>query len=139
MKRFSIICACMFSLMCLNSCEPVTSVPVANVNFTTSIYSNGLVHIGGHEYFTGAIKGLFVYRFDMTTFYAYDRACSYDWKDDGYVTLDTANVFLLICNKCHSTFSILNGYPMGKDIKANAPLRAYNATMIDDINLRIYK
>jgi len=138
MKRFLIICGCMFSLMCLNSCEVVTPVPVANVNFTTSIYSNGLVHLGGHAYFTGAIKGLIVYRVDMNNFKAYDRACSYDWKDDGYVTLDTANTFLLICDKCHSTFNILNGYPIG-DVKAEAPLREYNAIMIDDINLRIYK
>jgi len=121
------------------SCDKaVTSVPIAPVNFTVNIYANNLVHIGGHEYFTGAIKGLVVYRFNMNTFYAYDRACSYDWKDGGYVSVNDSNSFQLICGTCHSTFNILNGYPIG-NVKAEAPLRQYNAELIDDMNLRIFK
>ena len=138
-KRLSAAGVSIFSMMCLNtSCgKPSTSVPVANVNFTTNIATNELTHIGGHEYFTGAIQGLVVYRVDMTTFCAYDRACSYDWDRGGYVSLNDSNCFQLICGTCRSTYNILNGYPVGNG-KADAPLRQYKAVLIDDINLRVY-
>jgi len=138
MKKSLIVCVCVLGLIGLNwSCgDLVTTVPIARVNFTIPIYSCNLAHVGEHEYFTGAIRGLIVYRVDMHNFRAYDRACSYDWKDGGYVSVDTNNPFQLICESCHSTFNILNGYPIGK-VKADAPLRAYRATMIDDFNLRV--
>ena len=140
MRKYVIKRVCILIMICLSvSCNDVpTSVPIANVNFTVSIYTNGLAHVGGHEYFTGAIRGLVVYRVDMNTFCAYDRACPYDWKDGGYVSVDTANSFQLICESCHSTFNILTGYPVG-NVKADAPLREYNAKLVDDFNLRVYK
>ena len=139
MKKNLIRGVCIFIMMCLHfSCDTGTPVPIANVNFSVSIYSNNLVHVGGYEYFTGAIAGLVVYRVNMTDFCAYDRACPYDWKEGGYVSVNDSNSFQLICGSCHSTFNILNGYPIGK-VKANAPLRAYRAIMVDDINLRISK
>ena len=138
MKKFSIVSMCVFSLMCLNlSCKEPTPVPRANVNFTTPIYSNHLANPGGYEYFSGAIRGLIVYRFDLQTFYAYDRACSYDWEAGGYVSINDSIPFQLICGRCQSAYSISGGYPMG-DVKAEAPLRQYNATLIDDFNLRVY-
>jgi nitrite reductase/ring-hydroxylating ferredoxin subunit len=138
-KKFSIISLCLFGLACLQvSCKDPIPVPIASVNFTTNIYANQLVNPGGYEYFTGAVKGLIVYRFDMETFYAYDRACSYDWRDGGYVSVNDSNSFQLICGTCRSTFNILNGYPVG-DVKADAPLRQYRAELINDFNLRIFK
>ena len=138
MKKLSIICVSLIGLIGLNcSCGKVaTPVPIAKVNFTVAIYSCKLVHVGEHEYFTGAIKGLIVYRIDMQNFCAYDRACSYDYKAGGYVSVDDNNPFQLICGSCHSTYNILTGYPIG-EVKAEAPLRAYKATMIDDFNLRV--
>jgi len=128
------ICCMVLSASCKRQPTPV---PIANVNFTTNITASGLVHIGGHAYFTGAIQGLVVYRVDMTTFCAYDRACSYDWQNGGYVSINDSNCFQLICGRCGSTYNILNGYPVGKT-EADAPLRQYKATLIDDVNLRIY-
>ena len=139
-KRLSAAGVSIFSMMCLNtSCgKPSTSVPVDNtVNFTVSIAASDLVHIGGHAYFTGAIQGLVVYRVDNTTFCAYDRACSYDWQNGGYVSVNDSNTFQLICGTCRSTYNILNGYPVG-NTKADAPLRQYKTTLMDDFNLRIY-
>ena len=127
-----------FSLTCLSlSCEQPTAVPVAKVDFTKSIYANNLANVGGYEYFSGGISGVFVYRVSMTDFYAYDRACSYDWKDGGYVSVNDSNSFQLICGRCHSTYNILSGVPIG-NVKAEAPLRQYKATLIDDFNLRVY-
>lgn len=135
MKKYIYVLS-LIGLTC--SCgEVVTPVPVARVNFTVPIYSCGLVHVGGYEYFTGAIKGLIVYRANMDEFHAYDRACPYDWREGGYVSVDSSNCFQLICACCHSTFNILNGYPIGK-VKADAPLREYKAVLVDGINLRVY-
>ena len=138
MKKYIRISVCILIMICLGvSCKDVpTSVPIAKVNFTVSIYANGLAHVGGHEYFTGAISGLVVYRVDMVNFQAYDRACPYDWKDGGYVRVDTSNSFHLICGSCQSTFNILDGFSLGQG-KTNATLRAYKAVLIDDINLRV--
>jgi hypothetical protein len=125
--------------MCVNvSCETPVSVPIADVDFTTNITANDLVHVGGHAYFKAAIQGMVVYRLDITTFYAYDRACSYDYKEGGYVSVSDDNPFQLVCGTCRSTYNILNGYPTGNG-KATAPLRKYKAVLLDDINLRVYK
>jgi len=140
MKNLSIKFGCLLLFMIfLNfSCKDPTPVPVvSNLNFYTSIYTNNLIQVGGYEYFTGAIHGLVVYRIDMDNFSAFDRACSYDWQDGGYVSVNPSNSFQLICGTCHSTFDIIYGYPIGK-VKADAPLRSYKATMVDDINLRVY-
>ena len=137
MKKGLIIYLCILSTVCLFwACDVPTTVPVAKVNFTLPVYSNNLVRVGGYEYVTGAIKGLVIYRSDMETFYAYDRACPYDWKEDGYVVVDSTNSFQLICENCQSTFSISTGYPIGK-VKADAPLRPYRVVMIDDFNIRV--
>jgi len=139
MKNFVMKIAFVLIMMYLGtSCgDVVTGVPVSNVNFTVSIYGNKLAQVGGYEYFKGAIAGVFVYRVDLETFCAYDRACPYDYKEDGYVSVDDSNSFQLICGRCHSTFNILNGYPVG-NVKAEAPLRSYKAVLIDDINLKVY-
>ena len=72
----------------MNACDMQnTTIPIRHVNFTVSINSTNLIHVGGHEYFTRGISGIVVYRFDMTTFYAYDRACPYDWEEGGRVVL----------------------------------------------------
>ena len=120
----------------ITSCEQETPVPYTPVDFTVSIYSNNLVHVGNYEYFSGGIRGIVVYRLDLTTFYAYDRACPYDWEYGSYVEVDSVDNITLIDYDCGSTFNILNGYPMNG--KATQPLRSYNAVMVDNVNLRVY-
>jgi len=137
MKRFLTGSMCIFGLMGFISCKEPTPVPIANVNFTTNTAANHLANPGGYEYFTGAVQGLIVYRFDMSTFFAYDRACSYDWKEGGYVSINDSNCFQLICGTCHSTYTISDGIPVG-EVQAKAPLRRYKATLIDDFILRVY-
>jgi nitrite reductase/ring-hydroxylating ferredoxin subunit len=112
------------------------AVPYTKVNFTVLVSSSNLIHVGGYDYFTGGISGILIYRLDMNTFYAYDRACPYDWEDNGYVIFDPASMQLK-CETCGSTFNILNGYPM-ENSKAASPLRLYQTNFIDDITLHVY-
>jgi nitrite reductase/ring-hydroxylating ferredoxin subunit len=126
-------------LLLCSSCRTVNDdiVPYAKVSFNISLNIGNLVHVGGCESYSGGVRGVVVYRLDMTTFYAYDRACPHDWKSGGRVVYNT-NTMMLKCEECGSCFSILNGYPMSDTITvATTPLRAYQARMIDDYTLHI--
>ena len=126
----------LFIVLLLLSCgEKPGTVPYTKVNFSVSINANNLIHVGGHEYFTGGVCGIVVYRVDMSTFCAYDRACPYDWKENGYVIYDPATL-QLVCQECGSTFNILDGSPMN-DSKARIFLRSYRAMLVDDMILYV--
>lgn len=130
-KVYILLGMCMF----ISACETeYTTIPMRKVNFTVSINATNLVHVGGYEYFTGGISGIVVYRFDMTTFYAYDRACPYDWEDGGRVSMVD---FKLYDSLCGSSFNVLNGFPYS-DSKATLPLRQYKTMLIDDLTLQVY-
>jgi len=132
-----IICLGFVVGLLLASCgDRLHTIPHTKVNFTVSINTNKLIHSGGYEYFTGGINGVFVYRLDMSTFLAYDRACPYDWEDNGYVIYNQATL-QLVCEACGSTFNILDGSPMNNS-KANNFLRPYNTRLIDDMTLHVY-
>ncbi len=127
------------SLFCLILCSCKHNnqvIPYMRVNFTLNTTSTDLIHIGGYEYVTGGVSGIFIYRSDVLTFHAYDRACPYDWENGGRVEVDSTNNFILIDYNCGSKFNILDGYPLSG--KAEEPLQAYNAQLIDDIYLRVY-
>ena len=112
-------------------------VPITKVSFNVSLNTGNLVHVGGYEYYTGGVMGVVVYRLDMTTFYAYDRACPHDWRYGGRVVYDY-NTLTLDCEECGSHFSILNGYPMNDtNTIATMPLRMYKARMIDEYTVHI--
>lgn len=135
MKKIVLISVVFSMMAALFSCDQDTPVPYTKVKFTVNIYANNLVHIGGYEYFTGGISGIVVYRADMNTFYAYDRACAYDWDYLGRVEMDTAGGLYLIDYHCGSTYNILNGYPIAGHAKQ--PLRSYNAQLISDTYLQV--
>ena len=79
MKRLSIV---MVLCSCFTTCRtPYDDIPIRDVNFTISINATNLIHTGGYEYFTGGISGIVIYRFDISTLYAYDSSCYYDWAE----------------------------------------------------------
>lgn len=90
---------------------------IPNVNLRFTIYPNSVNYInlnyyGGYEYFTGGVAGVIVYRLDETTFFAYDRACPYDWQDpDSWLWVDESGL-LIIDSCCGAKFNILDGSPI---------------------------
>lgn len=133
-----ILFLCIASL--LSGCDGYEheTIPTVKVNITIYpddvTYAN-LNYIGGYEYLTGGVAGIIVYRLDMTTFMAYDRACPYDWEDPGaWVCVDESGI-LLKDEHCGSTFNILDGSVINGP--AQYPLKFYRTTY-DGRRLRIY-
>ncbi|MBO7624751.1 MAG: hypothetical protein J6S82_05535 [Bacteroidales bacterium] len=131
-KRLWLFLVC---LVCLAGCQtPDDNIPYRKINFTVSIPSTGLVNVGGHEYFTGGVNGIVVYRFDMQTFLAYDRACPHDWQRGGRV--EVVQSAYLYDSLCGSMFKILYGMPLSGT--AETPLRMYQTYMPDEFTLRVF-
>ncbi len=129
------ILLCSALLCLLFACDtPNDDIPYRKVGFMVNIASTNLSYVGGYEYFTGGVKGIVVYRGDMNTFYAYDRACPHDWRDGGRVEM--VESFYLCDSLCGSKFLILDGSPVSGP--AEAPLHRYNAELTDDFTLRVY-
>lgn len=114
------------------------TIPNVRVNFTIypdNVNYHNLNYIGGHEYLTGGVAGIIVYRIDMSTFVAYDRACPYDWEDtDSWLEVDESGLMILDPH-CGSRFNILDGSVI--DGPSRYHLKYYH-TSYDGRRLRIY-
>lgn len=122
-------------LLMVTACDRTEDdIPYRKINFTVSIPSTALINVGGYEYFTGGVNGIVVYRFDMNTFMAYDRACPHDWRQGGRVQM--VNSAYLYDSLCGSMFNILDGMPLSGPAKT--PLRMYQTFMPDEFTLRVY-
>lgn len=133
----AVLCCVLALLMGCDGYDHAT-IPTVKVNFTIYPDDVGYAHlnyIGGHEYLTGGVAGIIVYRVDMTTFVAYDRACPYDWDHaDAWLEVDESGI-IIIDRHCGSRFNILDGAVINGP--AQYPLKFYRTTY-DGRRLRIY-
>lgn len=113
---------------------PENTIPYRKIHFTVSVPSTDLINVGGYAYFTGGVQGVVVYRFDMQTFLAYDRACPHDWDKGGRVKM--INSVYLYDSLCGSMFNILDGAPVSGP--AETPLRAYQTYLESEFSLRVF-
>lgn len=140
MKYRIFIVALLMSMLLLMSCDDINhpTIPYKKVDFT--IYPNDVMYYklntyGGYEYFTGGVNGIVIYRLDEWSFYAFDRACSYDWENlDSWVWVHP-NGIMLIDSCCGSVFNILDGTVISGP--ARYPLRQYY-TRYDGWQLRVF-
>ena len=140
MNRKTIVVALLMSLLLLMSCKDINhpTIPYKKVDFI--IYPNDVMYYklntyGGYEYFTGGVNGIVVYRLDEWSFYAFDRACSYDWENpDSWLWVHPSGI-MLIDSCCGSVFNILDGSVISGP--ARYPLRQYY-TRYDGWQLRVY-
>ena len=115
--------------------NPIPRVPVNfYINPDEVTYLN-LNIIGGHEYLTGGVNGIVVYRLGNWEFTAFDRACSHDWDDPESRLWVEDDGITLRCQKCESLFKILDGDVITGPAKY--PLRQYY-TRYDGVRLRVY-
>ena len=110
MFLFAAVFACIEFFSCNDSGE--NPVPETTVNISLNINGaqySALQSPGGFVYLTGGVAGIFLYRFDSQTFYAYDRYCPcgnghrplvYDEKSRCLLHSDTLR-------DCNSKYSVL--------------------------------
>ncbi|MCR5115741.1 MAG: Rieske (2Fe-2S) protein [Bacteroidales bacterium] len=137
LKFCTTMAALVLLLVACNGYEHET-IPNVRVNFTIypdNVNYYNLNYIGGHEYFTGGVAGIIVYRIDGNTFVAYDRACPHDWEDPAaWLEVDESGI-MIVDNHCGSRFNILDGSVIQGPSRYN--LRMYH-TSYDGRALRIY-
>jgi len=121
------------------SCDvPDNPIPRVHVDFiiypNDAIYYN-LNNYGGYEYLTGGVNGIIVYRLDEWTFFAYDRACPYDFEEhDSWLYVDEDGL-RMVDSLCGSTYNILDGSVLSGP--SRWPARKYNCRF-DGMRLRVY-
>ena len=97
-----------------NSCnkEEKQWIPNVYVNFQINPNSTEFLDlnlIGGYVYVTGGVKGIVIYRENMETFKAYDRACPFDYDVVGSTILVDSSGLVLVDTLCGSAFIITDG------------------------------
>ena len=84
---------------------------------------NALNNLGGTVYINGGVRGIIVYRKNLTEYTAFERNCTFQpMSDCATVSVDESSLFLLD-SCCSSTFDF-GGFPTGGP--ADIPLRIYN-------------
>lgn len=114
LKTASSIFLFLFFFLISNSCKKDDDqwIPNIYVNFQINPNSTEFLDlnlIGGYTYVTGGVKGIVIYREDMETFKAYDRACPYDYDVEGSTILMDSSGLILVDTLCGSSFIIIDG------------------------------
>ena len=131
--KHTFFAVCVFCTLLSCGENPENPVPDLAVGFSVNIafaqYA-ALQSPGGHAFLTGGVYGVFVYRSDSQTFFAYDRCCPggrghsplvYDEKSKCMHHSDTLK-------DCNSRFSVLlHGAVVKGDSKF--PLKEYSAVL----------
>jgi hypothetical protein len=95
-----------------NNNNPNNFIPNVNVNFY--IYPNTIdfIEVGGfREYNNQGHRGVIVYRFDQTTFIAYEKTCPYDANLESAVVEVHIPTFSLVDSTCMSSYNLVDGMP----------------------------
>ncbi len=117
-------------LLFLSGCAPDVSddqIPyiqfadvVINLNLPAYV---SLKFDGGYTYLGGGVRGIILYRKDMSTYIAYERNSSFH-PNEACATVDVHNSNLYMIDICsNSTFDFSTGYPTSGP--AIVPLRKY--------------
>ena len=125
-----------FTLGCGGYKHP--NFPNVRVNFW--VYPNDvlskLIIYHEHEYFTGGVNGIVVFRLSEWEFTAFDRACPFDWDDPDAPRVSVEDDGMTLkCEKCGTLYNILDG---GVIIGSSQyPLKQYY-TNYDGMRLRVH-
>jgi nitrite reductase/ring-hydroxylating ferredoxin subunit len=116
----------------LSGCEKEQyhPVPMVPVDFTINLEFQfmGLNSIGGYDNVYGGFGGIVIYRMSIDQFTAFDRACTYDPRDNK-ARLITDNAPIATCPVCGSQFLLLDGSPIKGPAKY--PLRQYRTSFME--------
>jgi nitrite reductase/ring-hydroxylating ferredoxin subunit len=116
--------------------DPIPLVPFTDIviNLNLPEYINLRTDGGSKELSTGGVRGIIVYRVNASTYFAYERNCSYHPNEAcATVNIDSSG-FFMIDPCCKSNFDFEEGIPTGGP--AWRPLQRYR-TQLAGTNLTI--
>jgi hypothetical protein len=129
-------------LLMISSCEPqmtddpIPWLPFPEIVLNLNLPENAALRVDGgiKEVYDGGVKGIIVYRVNMSTFRAYEKNCSFQPNEAGAtVNVHSSRLFLTDYG-CGSSFSLEEGIPTGGP--AWRPLRQYR-TIYANLTLTI--
>jgi hypothetical protein len=129
-------------LLVISSCEPqMTDDPIPWLAFPEIVLNLNLpenaalrVDQGIKEVYDGGVRGIIVYRVNMSTFRAYEKNCSFQPNEAGATVNVHSSRLFLTDHSCGSSFSLEEGIPTGGP--AWRPLRQYR-TIYANLTLTI--
>ena len=110
----SFLCACGDS----SQFTPVINTPINLIIDLNNLPYQNLQFNNGWVYANGGLRGLIIYRKNATTYYAYDRACSYNIQNSCEKVEVDGSSFFLFDPCCKSRFD-WEGQPMSGVARAN--------------------
>jgi hypothetical protein len=119
-----LIVYCLALLFWTTSCgdseqiTPVIDIPINKIIDLNSLAYQRLKFNGGFVYETGGLRGLIIYRKDATTYYAFDRACTYRINNTCEKIEVDGSTFFLFDPCCQSRFD-WEGQPTSGVARAN--------------------
>lgn len=97
---------------------PVIDIPINKIIDLNSLVYQRLQFNGGFVYENGGLRGLIIYRKNATTYYAFDRACTYRINNTCEKIEVDGSTFFLFDPCCQSRFD-WEGQPTSGVARAN--------------------
>lgn len=105
---------------------PYQPFDVININLNLPEYID-LKTDGSSMYIDGGVRGIILYRQNISNYIAYERNCSFQ-PNSACATVDVhVSTLYMLCPCCSSTFDFATGYPTGG--QAWRPLRRYESSL----------
>lgn len=89
----------------------------------------------GWEYFEGGMRGVVLFRYSYSEFFAYERSCTAK-NCRGRLEVDESNNMIIFCPECDSKYIYVDGSPV-EGSKSQRPLYKY-CTYYDGAKLWVY-
>jgi len=110
--------------------DPIPSVVFQDIPINLSLPEYNSLNTKGYQYLSEGVRGIIVYRINPTTYYAFERTCSYQ-PNNACATVDVHSSGLYLTDACcGSTFNSV-GEPTGGP--AWRPLRKYVTSLSGNI------
>jgi len=130
MRRLDILICITILAGCSNdlSDDPIPLASFPDINLELNFPENAALRTtGGFRVVNGGVRGIIVYRENMSTFRAFERNCSFQ-PADACATVDVHSSGLFMTDACcGSSFAFTDGNPSGGP--AWRPLRRYQAQL----------
>jgi hypothetical protein len=119
--------------------DPIPTQPFIDIVINLSLTENFSLQTNeGSKAISGGVRGIIIYRVNSTTFYAYERNCSFQ-PSGACATVDVhSSRLFMIDTCCNSSFGFADGNPTGGPawrplLRYRTQLSGQTLTITDDV------